>query len=279
MTKDEISNIIFKLQNNEEIVDFINKRLASLELTSVEKTVGQNYTDSFRDYISSKTHYKTVENFSDTESPDLVYDDILPYYNLIMSLKEDGWYNILSLFTTIFFLIDEYLPNDDMMGLGRFFVYSANKGKRVSIKTIREKEVAFCSEKAGLAHNIFKFLGFDSEVVFGARDNEMHAYNFVYPNGYEKEPIILFDPSYFVNFVNDNGNKLSFGFYQAFSKDDFDDLKGGKPITMNLINTERNYRRLYGSTGSLDDYVFEKVSPVYIYGLENAKKYKRTIKK
>ena len=107
----------------------------------------------------------------------------------------------------------------------------------------------------------------------------MHAYNFVYPNGYEKEPIILFDPSYFVNFVNDNGNKLSFGFYQAFSKDDFDDLKGGKPITMNLINTERNYRRLYGSTGSLDDYVFEKVSPVYIYGLENAKKYKRTIKK
>lgn len=279
MTKDEISNIIFKLQNNEEIVDFINKRLASLELTSVEKTVGQNYTDSFRDYISSKIHYKTVENFSDTESPDLVYDDILPYYNLIMSLKEDGWYNILSLFTTIFFLIDEYLPNDDMMGLGRFFVYSANKGKRVSIKTIREKEVAFCSEKVGLAHNIFKFLGFDSEVVFGARDNEMHAYNFVYPNGYEKEPIILFDPSYFVNFVNDNGNKLSFGFYQAFSKDDFDDLKGGKPITMNLINTERNYRRLYGSTGSLDDYVFEKVSPVYIYGLENAKKYKRTIKK
>ena len=33
-----------------------------------------------------------------------------------------------------------------------------------------------------MAHNMFKFLGIDSEVVCGARDSEMHAYNFIYPN-------------------------------------------------------------------------------------------------
>lgn len=206
MTKAEINKKIFELQNDEEIINFVKERLNELETNSVEKTVGQNYTDSFQDYISKKTHYKAAEKFDDYECPDLVYDDITPYINLIKELKKGTWYNELTLFTTIFFIVHEYLPSEDV-GLGRYMTYSSHKGKQLSIKTVSENGVAFCSEKSGMAHNLFKFLGIDSEVVCGARGHEMHAYNFIYPNGYENEPMVLYDTSHFVNFINDN-NKI-----------------------------------------------------------------------
>lgn len=274
MTKSEINKKIFELKSDEEIINFVEERLNELETSSVEKTVGQNYTDSFQDYISQKTHYKAAEKFDDSECPDLVYDDITPYINLIKEIKKGNWYNELTLFTTIFFTVYKYLPSEDV-GLGRYMTYASHKGKQLSIKSVRDNECAFCSEKAGMAHNLFKFLGIDSEVVCGARGTEMHAYNFIYPNGYEKEPMVLFDPSYFVSFINGN-NKLSFGFYAVFRSQDYEALKNGTPTQIDLTETEETYRKLYGYNGSLDDYDFEYETPIYIFGLENAKNYKKS---
>lgn len=274
MTKSEINKKIFELKSDEEIINFVEERLNELETSSVEKTVGQNYTDSFQDYISQKTHYKAAEKFDDSECPDLVYDDITPYINLIKEIKKGNWYNELTLFTTIFFTVYKYLPSEDV-GLGRYMTYASHKGKQLSIKSVRDNECAFCSEKAGMAHNLFKFLGIDSEVVCGARGTEMHAYNFIYPNGYEKEPMVLFDPSYFVSFINGN-NKLSFGFYAVFRRQDYEALKNGTPTQIDLTETEETYRKLYGYNGSLDDYDFEYETPIYIFGLENAKNYKKS---
>lgn len=272
MTKAEINKRIFELQTDGDIIKFVDERLSELETNSQEKIVGQNYTDSFQDYISQKIHYKAAEKFDDSECPDLVYDDKTPYINLIKEIKKSAWYNELTLFSTIFFTIHNYLPSDDI-GLGRYLTYASHKGKKLSIKTISNNSVAFCSEKAGMAHNMFKFLGIDSEVVCGARDSEMNAYNFIYPNGYGNEPMVLYDPSHFVNFIKDN-NKLSFGFYKAFSKQDYETLKNGTPIQIDLSKTEETYRKLYGFNGLLDDYSFEYETPTYIYGLENAKNYK-----
>ena len=272
MTKAEINKRIFELQSDDEIIKFVDERLSELETNSQEKIVGQNYTDSFQDYISQKTHYKAAEKFDDSECPDLVYDDKTPYINLIKEIKKSTWYNELTLVSTIFFTIHNYLPSNNI-GLCRYLTYASHKGKKLSIKTISANGVAFCSEKAGMAHNMFKFLGIDSEVVCGARDSEMHAYNFIYPNGYGNEPMVLYDPSHFVNFIKDN-NKLSFGFYKAFRKQDYEALKNGTPIQIDLSKTEETYRKLYGFNGLLDDYSFEYERPTYIYGLKNAKNYK-----
>ena len=274
MTKEEKNKKIFELQSEEEIINFVKERLKELEINSEEKTVGQNYTDSFRDYISQKIHYKAAENFNNFECPDLVYDDITPYINLIKEIKMGSWYNELSLFTIIFFVVYDYLPSKDI-GLDRYMTYLSHKNKRLSIKTVRENGIAFCSEKAGMAHNLFKFLGIDSEVVCGGREDEIHAYNFIYPKGYDKEPMVLFDPSYFVSFIKGN-SKLSFGFYKVFHRQDYEAFKKGKPMQIDLTKTEESYRKLYGFNGNLDDYVFENDTPTYIYGLENAKNYKKT---
>lgn len=51
MTKDEIQKNIYGLSTDEEIVDFVKFRLKELEDGSMETTVGQNYTDTFRENI------------------------------------------------------------------------------------------------------------------------------------------------------------------------------------------------------------------------------------
>lgn len=88
MTKAEINKRIFELQLDDGIIKFVDERLSELETNSQEKIVGQNYTDSFQDYISQKIHYKVAENFDDSECPDLVYDDKTPYINLIKEIKK-----------------------------------------------------------------------------------------------------------------------------------------------------------------------------------------------
>ena len=272
MTKEEINKRIFELKDEEEIREFVKLRIAELEQIAEEKTVGQNYTDSFSDYISSKVHYKPAEKFNDAECPDLVYDDIEPYVNLIKAIKESSWYNELSLFTTIFFEVYKYLPSDDI-GLGRYFTYASHKGDKVSIKDVRDNRVAFCSEKSGLAHNMFKLLGIDSEVVVGARDSEMHAYNLVYPKGYGNFPVAIYDPSHFVSFMNGD-KKLSFGYYKTLTEEEYNSLIMGEPHRIDLTKTEKAYRQLYGWNGLLDDYTFDGDTPYYIFGLDAAKKMK-----
>ena len=262
MTKEEINQAIFNIQTDDEIVEFVKKRISELEEESVETTVGQGYTVSFREYISEKTHYKAVAK-SQGECPDLVYDDITPYINLIKEIRINSWYNELTLFTTMFSVIRDYLPNNDL-GLGRSLTYLGNKVQRVSIKQIRDNVCAFCSERAGMAHNLFKFLGVDSEVVVGYRDFGRHAYNIVYPNGYGNEPMVIYDTSFSVRFVKDDNSKLAFGYFKALRREEYEKLMAGSPIKLNLATTEKNYRQLY-DVG--DECVFEDDTPSYIAGL------------
>lgn len=75
MTKEEIQKNIYSLRNDNEIIDFVKRRIQELEDNSIESTVGQNYTKTFKEYISEKIHYKAGDKFADNECPDLVYDD------------------------------------------------------------------------------------------------------------------------------------------------------------------------------------------------------------
>ena len=74
----KINKIIFSLETDEDIIEFVNKRIVELENNSVKTTVWQNYTTTFKKYISEKIHYKAVWKLKDAERYDLVYD-----YNFI----------------------------------------------------------------------------------------------------------------------------------------------------------------------------------------------------
>lgn len=274
-SKDEVRVAIREeLDSDEKIESFVNDQIRRFEFNTEEKTVGQNYTDGFRDFISSKIHYKSTDRLLGKDSPDLVYDDTQPYIELIAKLHKKGNYNIPILCNNILNVIDNYLPSNDKAGYGRLDVYFGSTNGKVSIKDISKNGVAFCSEKAGLSHNMFKMLGIDSEMVVGAREKEPHAYNLIYPNGYEDEPVVLYDPSHSVDFVSDDGKLISLGFFKALSNDELQKLKTGEPVKFeDLSMTEKSYRKQY----NLEGYHLVNKTATYVYGAKSAEKYLSTI--
>ena len=269
MNKDDIREIINKLNTEEEIIDFVKKRLSFLEENSEEKMLGQNYTDSFRDYISSKAHFKPADRFSDRECADLVFDDITPYIEIIKIMKQNnGLSNNLSDMYYINQMINEYLPaNENSIESieSRFQVYYNDKA---SIKDIKNKHCGECSERAGLAQNIFKFLGMDSEFVGGYINNEPHAYNLFYPKGYENDPVLIYDTAERIVFKNDENKQKVFPMFKVLSRDEANDLKSGKPIELDLTASEQICIKAYGDW--LSGYQIVGDNPTYTLGLDNS---------
>lgn len=230
----DILNQIIELKTDDQIWHFIINRIFKLELSSEEKTVGQNYTDSFRDYISKKIHFKTAQDFEECECPDLIYDDLEPYFNLIKLIKQNNCCDITHLLLLIQVAIYEYFNPNSIESekdkiIARYTTYLSSKDKSLSIKIIRKNGIAVCSEKSGLAHNMFKFLGIDSEFVCGALNDGYHAYNFIYPNGYGSEPTILNDSTNF--------------FYYTLQKNEYEQFIFGKPLT---VGKDNNLTYIFG---------------------------------
>lgn len=149
----------------EEIMSFINFRIAELESIAQEKIVGQDYTITFDDYISSKVKFKPVASLNNKECPNLIYDDILPYFELIKELATEKTYlNELFLFTPLMFEIFNYMSSkenkdnieDTLIERQLLYFNAMNTGrKNISIKEFHKNKYAFCSENTGLAHNVF----------------------------------------------------------------------------------------------------------------------------
>ena len=252
MTKEEIKRKIIELKDDEEILEFIKSRIMELESTAQEKTVGQGYTATFDDYISSKVNYKPAASIPNSECPNLIFDDPQPYFELIKEIKDSG-YNELSILGPIMFEVFNYMSseeskeNDISTTNDRSMLYysAMKKGiKNISIKEFHDNKCALCSENAGLAHNIFKLLGIDSEVVIGKRNTEPHAYNFIFPRGYNSGPVILFDPSFVINFKNNKGDFYGFGYFKVLTTEEYNNLISGNDVYINLDET---VNKLYNS--------------------------------
>lgn len=249
-----------------EIEKYVEERLKVLESETEERTIGQGYTDSYDGYIGLKTHYKPMASNEKYKCPDLIYDYNQPYIDLIKSIRGKN-INILLIMNEVFHNINGFSNLYNSLELSRGFTYLAaiNSNSRLSIKTIFENECAFCSERSGLAQNLFKFLGIDSELITGYINEEPHAYNIIYPNGYGNEPMFLFDVSHFVNF-NSNEHRYSLGYFYGMNKAKYDEFVSGKQYKVELSKTEVFYR----SVCSLDyNYEFVANEPKYTYGLAN----------
>ena len=262
------------LKTEEEIKEFIKERIEYLEANSKEAIVGQGYTDSFQDFISSKVHFKAVEKFGNMTAPDLVFDDDSPYEILIKMVQDNGTRNPIVWLNNIFYAINNYFKNNSANVFSRFEVYFANsENEQVSIKEIKDNHCAFCSEKSGLAHNMLRFLGFASEFVCGYRNNEPHAYTLMYPKGYDGDVGVIFDPSFFVSFVGKY--KYDFAYFVTLKGEILEKFKKGEAYSPDLTNTEKNYYDIYGFSGALDGYTFKVEPSEYIWGLEKEEKLKK----
>lgn len=257
MTKNEIRNKIYSLNSDSEILNFIKSRIEELEKDAAQVTVGQGYTEYFNDYISSKTRYITGQTKFGTDFPHLKFDDIKPYFDLVKELaSEKSCDNELFLFSPLMTNIFDYLSgpdnrkNIDETNRKRLTLYQSalrNGEESISISKISELKCGFCGENSGLAHNIFKILGIDSQVLIGCRNGELHAFNLVFPRGYENQPAVLFDASNMIEFEIGNGKKYSLAYFKVLSGDDYGNLIAGKPVKLDFQGSANLLQKYYPS--------------------------------
>ena len=247
MSKEQVHEAVIGIENREEASAFVRDRMRQLETTTAEKTVGQNYTDSFRDYIGGKIHYKAADRMMGMEMPDLVYDDEEPYVALVEKMSKNPNYDERNLFNEITFAVLDYF-GAEADALRRMDCYSNDFGGTLSVKDIRDNHAAFCSERAGMAHNMFKVFGVASELVAGYRGNEPHAYTVVYPKGYDEGNPIIFDVSNPVKFYEgDEKTYRPMGAYQVLRGENKDKFLNGGEIQTDFSEAAAMWQKMYGS--------------------------------
>lgn len=245
MTKEEIINKIISCENDDELKSFLQSRINELEEESGERTVGQGHTVTFREYISSKTHYKPAASIGKKPCPDLVYDDYTPYFELLKKIHKMGidYAEEVFFFNPIMQEISNYIfdGNKSIDEYDRHMIYfsAAYRGeKTVSISQFKHKSCALCSERSGMAHNMFKILGMNSEVVIGTRNNEPHAYNLIFPKGYENIPAVLVDFSNPAKCESKSSHKVyDLPYYKVLSEEEYYSLMEGNPISINATKS------------------------------------------
>ena len=229
MTFIEFKNAYSQLKNDDERIEFINNRIKQLmeEVKSME-SIGMGIKGSYDSFISP-----TV-GIASNETPDfskLVLDDMGVYKEFLDYIKNDVdryLYSEPSTINVIQYFIWNYFGYNAGNVFQRMDIYS-NGQNYLSVKDLRGKSIAACSERSAMVQNILKFLGFDSELVFGKLNvTESHAY-IIFKAGNGKTRI-LYDPMNPVVYKTGDGEKYCPGVC-LMSEDEYIQLKNGSNFT------------------------------------------------
>lgn len=199
---------IKKLKVN-EIDKFIDDRISSFKNEEIEIGLGTDIT-SYDGFLGDKTRVNVTcemmpeEDYVDVTYGSIIFDDKDMFKCLIHEIKNND-----DVFESVFKALDKYLflgskirkyNNYPKTRAMIYHQYSASVNKPLSIKLFNKNKTAVCPEVAGVAQNMFKFLGMDSDyIIVGESRDSFHAFNIVYPWGRENEALI-FDSSRVVNY-------------------------------------------------------------------------------
>ena len=188
----EFKQIFKSLQTDEERKEFIRNRVSVLTSNSngVEK-IGMGINGSYSDFITPEIGMCSNEAgfFSNLSLDDLeVYENLMGFINNDVDNYMFGEPITISIIQKFIWKYFGFKSDN----LGRVDVYSNDTTKNTSIKDLKEKNIAACSERSAMAHNLLRFLGIDSELIFGKINQKAaHAYIiFKSENGKR----ILYDP-------------------------------------------------------------------------------------
>jgi hypothetical protein len=142
----------------------------------------------------------------------------------------------------------------------RMQIYDTKDWNSLSIKELKNKNIAACSERSALAHNLLLFLGFNSEIIFGKLNkDESHAYIIFSPENTD-EFKILFDPMNPVVFNDGDKDSYAIG-VSKISKEEYENLKDGKEYKFDYSMVKRMYNQNYSIYAderiyTCDDYLY-----------------------
>ena len=237
MTFVEFKNIYNKLNNNEERVNFINSRIKQLiDEASPTENIGMGINGSYSSFISPTVGITSNETAFFSK---LVLDDMEIYKGFMDYIKNDvngQLYGEPSTINAIQYYIWNYFGYNAGNIFQRMDIYSDGQ-EQLSVKNLKGKNIGACSERSAMVQNILKFLGFDSELIFGKLNGtESHAY-IIFKAGNGKTRI-LYDPMNPAAYADNNTDKYCPGVCLV-SEEDYMQLKNGGNFNFNYDLAKR----------------------------------------
>lgn len=225
MTFVDFKNEYKKLNNDEERTKFINGRLNQLLAESKPiDCIGLGINGSYDSFIAPNVGIASNETQFFSK---LVLDDMGVYKEFLDYIKNDidgQLYGEPSTINAIQYFIWNYFGYNAGKLFQRMDIYSDGQDY-LSVKDLKGKSIAACSERSAMVQNILKFLGFDSELVFGKLNStESHAY-IIFKAGNGKTRI-LYDPMNPVIYKTGDGEKYCPGVC-LMTEDEYIQLKNG----------------------------------------------------
>lgn len=229
MTFIEFKNAYSQLKNDDERIEFINNRIKQLvEEAKPMESIGMGINGSYDSFIAPTVGIASNEKQFFSK---LVLDDMGVYKEFLDYIKNDvdgKLYGEPSTINVIQYFIWNYFGYNAGNVFQRMDIYSDGQDY-LAVKDLRGKNIAACSERSAMVQNILKFLGFDSELVFGKiNSTESHAY-IIFKAGNGKTRI-LYDPMNPVVYKTDDGEKYCPGVC-LMSEEEFIQLKKGSNFT------------------------------------------------
>lgn len=251
MTFKEFKNEYKQLQTESERKEFIKNRLNYLlENNKGLDKIGIGCCGSYNGFITSNMSVRSneLEFFQGLKMDDMdVYEDLLNYVDNDL---DRYMYGEPVTINNIQNFIWNYFGYNGGSVFQRIELYDSDEP--VSIKEFKKNNLATCSERSAMVQNLLKFLGFDSEIIFGKlNDKTLHAYIIFKPENSKIR--ILYDPMNPVQYNVDGHKKYCPG-VAKMSEEQYIDLKKGKNYIFNYdlvkkkfiqdnecVETERKY--------------------------------------
>ncbi len=231
MTFVEFKDIYAQLNTEEEKIEFINSRIRQLiEQSQIIDYIGIGINGSYDGFIAPNVG--VVSNGSSMFSK-LVLDDMEVYKDFLDFVKKDSdnWLRgEPSTINAIQYFIWNYFGYNAGNLFRRMDIYGDGE-KYLSVKKLKGKNIGACSERSALVQNILKFLGFNSELIFGTLNDTMSHSYVIFKSGNGKTRI-LYDPMNPVIYETDNVEKYCPGVC-FISEYEYQQLKEGKKFNFN----------------------------------------------
>lgn len=191
--------------DNDEIFDFVNKKVESLKDDNEQKIIGlETGLNTYHGFINSDIEIRPIAMFRGFAMNDnQIYCDFLDYANNKDPKNEPNLVKLVYLFIENYF--GRPTQSSDKQ---RTAIYSnaTELDQIVSISEFKDKNIAACIEKSAVAQNLLTLLGINSEYVgcdvcLGGQTNASHAVTIFDTINHKK---VLFDPAIPVVVCKDN---------------------------------------------------------------------------
>lgn len=210
---------------------------------------------------SSYANLFTEENFvqvSDCPEFYLAIDDFDIYKSLLYNISKNCSSDKLSL-KEIFLVVKEtvygYLGQTNRSdNPQRLCNYRLGRANTSSIKDFYGKDCSECSERAALAHNLFKFLGIESYYMTGNvsinGQKSLHNYNVIYHNGKGYIFDLACAPT-----KRENGELVRYPLIKKLTQEEMYSLASQRKNTQIKLDVENVFEDLSFCTASGKEYI------------------------